>query len=51
MRYVHPCSIVHDEEEEIATGRECYVVTFPDVRGANTGGQLAACQSSKMGLL
>lgn len=38
MRYVYPCSIVRDEEEEIATGRECYVVTFPDVRGANTGG-------------
>lgn len=38
MRYVYPCSIVRDEEEEIATGRERYVVTFPDVRGANTGG-------------
>ena len=26
------------EEEERATGREAYTVTFPDVYGANTGG-------------
>ena len=34
----HPGSIVRDEEEERATGREAYTVTFPDVYGANTGG-------------
>ena len=37
MRYVYPCSIVRDEEEARATGREAYNVTFPDVYGANTG--------------
>lgn len=37
MRYVYPCSIVRDEEER-ATGREAWVVTFPDVVGAITGG-------------
>jgi antitoxin HicB len=38
MRYAYPCSIVRDEEEERATGREAYNVTFPDMYGANTGG-------------
>ena len=38
MRYAYPCSIVRDDEEARATGREAYVVTFPDVYGANTGG-------------
>ena len=38
MRYAYPCSIVRDEEEERATGRVAYTVTFPDVYGANTGG-------------
>ena len=38
MRYAYPCSIVRDEEEERASGREAYTVTFPDVYGANTGG-------------
>ena len=38
MRYAFPCNIVRDEEEAEATGREAYVVTFPDVYGANTGG-------------
>ena len=38
MRYAYPCSIVRDEEEERATGREAWGVTFPDVYGANTGG-------------
>ena len=38
MRYVFPCDIVLDEEEAQATGREAYVVTFPDVPEANTGG-------------
>ena len=38
MRYAYPCSIVRDEEEARATGREAYTVTFPDVYGANTGG-------------
>ena len=37
MRYAYPCSIVRDEEEARATGREAYVVTFPDVYGATTG--------------
>lgn len=38
MRYAFPCNIVRDEEETETTGREAYVVTFPDVYGANTGG-------------
>ena len=38
MRYVYPCSIVRDEEEQRVSGREAYTVTFPDVYGANTGG-------------
>ena len=38
MRYAFPCDIVFDEEERIATGREAYGVTFPDIYGANTGG-------------
>ena len=38
MRYAYPCNIVPDEEEQRATGREAYVVNFPDVYGANTGG-------------
>jgi len=38
MRYAYPCNIVRDDEEQRATGREAYVVDFPDVCGANTGG-------------
>ena len=38
MRYVYPCTILRDEEEQRASGREAYTVTFPDVYGANTGG-------------
>ena len=38
MRYAFPCMIVPDEEEREATGREAYVVTFPDVPEAITGG-------------
>ena len=38
MRYAYPCNVVSDEEEERATGRQAYNVTFPDVYGANTGG-------------
>ena len=38
MRYAYPCIIVRDEEEERASGREAYTVTFPDVYGANTCG-------------
>lgn len=38
MRYAFPCNIVRDDEEAEVTGREAYVVTFPDVYGANTGG-------------
>ena len=38
MRYAFPCSIVRDAEEERTTGREAYVVTFPDVPEAITGG-------------
>ena len=34
MKYVYPCNIVLDEEAD----REAYVVTFPDVYGASTGG-------------
>jgi antitoxin HicB len=34
MRYAFPCNIILDEEED----REAYVVTFPDIYGANTGG-------------
>ena len=38
MRYAYPCNIARDEEEERATGREAYNVTFPDVYGANACG-------------
>ena len=38
MRYAFPCNIVRDEEEERATGREAYVVTFPDIPEAITCG-------------
>ena len=38
MRYLYPCEIVRDEEEARATGREAFVVTFPNVYGATTGG-------------
>ena len=38
MRYVYPCDIVLDEEEKAASGRVAYMATFPDVRGAITGG-------------
>ena len=38
MRYAYPCNIVRDKEEERASGREAYTVSFPDVYGANTGG-------------
>ena len=38
MRYAYPCSILPDEEEARASGREAWVVSFPDVPGANTGG-------------
>lgn len=38
MRYAYPCAITLDEEEKKATGRDAYLVTFPDLYGANTGG-------------
>lgn len=38
MRYVYPCCIARDKEEEQESGREAYTVSFPDVYGANTGG-------------
>ena len=38
MRYAFPCNIVLDEEEEKATGREAYNVTFPDIPEAITCG-------------
>ena len=38
MRYAFPCDIVLDDEEAKATGREAYVITFPDVPEAITGG-------------
>ena len=34
MHYVYPCNIVRDEQAD----QEAYVVTFPDVYGATTGG-------------
>ena len=34
MKYVYPCNIALDEEAD----GEAYVVTFPDVYGATTGG-------------
>lgn len=34
MRYAYPCDIVRDPE----SAKEAYVVSFPDVYGANTGG-------------
>lgn len=37
MRYAFPCDIVLDEEERKATGREAYVITFPDIPEAITG--------------
>ena len=38
MRYTYPCNIILDKEGLRETGREGYVVNFPDVYGANTGG-------------
>ena len=38
MRYAFPCNIVRDDEEERATGREAYNVTFPDIPEAITCG-------------
>ena len=38
MYYAYPCDIVRDVEEFEATGREAYNVSFPDIRGAITGG-------------
>ena len=38
MRYAYPCSIVPDTEEARISGREAWVVTFPDLNGASSGG-------------
>ena len=38
MRYAYPCLIERDLEEFQATGREAYVITFRDIRGANSCG-------------
>ncbi len=38
MRYAFPCDIVRDEEEERATGRQAFTVTFPDIPEAITCG-------------
>ena len=38
MRYAYPCAITPDEEEKNATGRDAYLITFPDLYGANTSG-------------
>ncbi|MDE2744459.1 MAG: type II toxin-antitoxin system HicB family antitoxin [Chloroflexota bacterium] len=38
MRYEYPCSIERDLEELRASGREAYVITFRDIRGANSCG-------------
>ena len=35
MKYVYPCNVVLDEKAD----GEAYVVTFPDVYGATTGGR------------
>lgn len=37
MRYAFPCNIALDDEEAEVTGREAYVITFPDVLEAITG--------------
>ena len=38
MRYAYPCSIERDLEELELTGREAFVITFRDIRGANSCG-------------
>ena len=38
MRYAYPCRIERDLEELEATGREAYVISFRDIRGANSCG-------------
>ena len=38
MRYVYPCDVMPDEEEFRESGREAFVVRFPDVPEAITGG-------------
>ncbi len=38
MRYAYPCAIERDLEELRLTGREAYVITFRDIRGANSCG-------------
>ena len=38
MRFAFPCLIERDLEELEITGREAYVITFRDIRGANSCG-------------
>ena len=38
MRYAYPCLIERDIEELETTGREAYVISFRDIRGANSCG-------------
>lgn len=38
MRYAYPCLIERDIEELESTGREAYVISFRDIRGANSCG-------------
>ena len=38
MRCAYPCIVERDEEEAAATGRTCYLATFPDVHAAHTSG-------------
>jgi len=38
MRYAFPCNVIRDDEEERATGREAYNVSFPDIPEAITCG-------------
>lgn len=38
MRYAYPCLIERDLEELETTGREAYVISFRDIRGANSCG-------------
>ncbi len=38
MKYAFPCEIARDLQEERETGREAYIITFPDVPEAITCG-------------
>jgi antitoxin HicB len=38
MKYAYPCNIIFDHEEKSATGDDGWVVSFPEVPEALTGG-------------